>query len=279
MKVLSVQSRVVAGHVGNAAAVFCLQRLGIEAWPVDTLTFSNHPGHGGFRGRVTPADEIAALVAGLGDRGWLAQVDAVLSGYLGDAGQGPAVLGAVDAVRAANPRALWLLDPVMGDQKPGEAPRLFVKPGIPEFWRGAASRADILAPNAFELSQLAGRPIDGLAAALAAARAIGPKLVLVKSLRERPGHLSTLAIEATRAWRIETPELPTPANGAGDVFAAVFLARYLGTRDVAAALSQAVGAVHGLVAAAAAARMPDLPLIALQDQVAAPRQAFIAAAV
>lgn len=279
MRVLSLQSCVVAGHVGNAAAVFCLQRLGVEAWPVDTLTFSNHPGHGGFRGRVTPAGEITALVDGLNDRGWLGQVDAVLSGYLGDPAQGPAVLGAVNAVRAANPRAIWLLDPVMGDQKPGEAPRLFVKPGLPEFFRSAAAQADILAPNAFELSQLTGRAIDGLPAALAAARAIGPRLVLVKSLRERPGHLSTLAVEPDRAWRIETPELPTPANGAGDVFAAVFLARYLAGRDCAAALAHALGAVHGLVAAAATAGSADLPLIALQELVAAPRDAFTPRAV
>src|SRR5262245_61529561 len=152
MNVLTIQSAVSYGHVGNSAAVFILQRLGHEAWPVDTVRFSNHPGHGGFRGRVTPAEDLSELILGLEERGFLARVDAVLSGYLGAADQGPVVADAAARVRTANPEALWLLDPVIGDRG-----RVFVRAGVPDFIRDVAMpQADVLTPNAFELEYLTG---------------------------------------------------------------------------------------------------------------------------
>src|SRR3954470_6423166 len=113
--VLSVQSRVAYGHVGNAASVFPLQRLGIEAWALDTVAFSNHTGHGKWRGSAVAAAEIATLFEGIAELGVLPQIDAVLSGYLGDAATGPVLLDIVDGVRRANPRALFCCDPVIGD--------------------------------------------------------------------------------------------------------------------------------------------------------------------
>src|SRR5207253_6241481 len=101
--VLSVQSRVAYGHVGNAASVFPLQRLGIEAWALDTVAFSNHTGHGQWRGSVVPATEIAVLFEGIAALGILPRIDAVLSGYLGDAATGPVLLDIVGRVRQANP--------------------------------------------------------------------------------------------------------------------------------------------------------------------------------
>src|SRR6266852_8141933 len=90
--VLSVQSRVAYGHVGNAASVFPLQRLGIEAWALDTVAFSNHTGHGRWRGSAVPAAVIADLFEGIAELGVLPRIDAVLSGYLGDAAIGPVLL-------------------------------------------------------------------------------------------------------------------------------------------------------------------------------------------
>jgi pyridoxine kinase len=83
LNVLSVQSAVAYGHVGNSAAVFPLQRLGFSVWPVNTVLFSNHTGYGDWRGRVLPADEVAEVISGKEDRGVLGECDAVLSGYLG----------------------------------------------------------------------------------------------------------------------------------------------------------------------------------------------------
>lgn len=274
MNVLTIESGVAWGHVGNAAAVFCLQRLGIEAWPINTVTFSNHPGHGGFRGRVTPAGEIEELVRGIAERGWLGVTDAVLTGYMGDPAQGGAVRAAVGAVKSANPGALWLLDPVMGDRKPGQEGRIFVKPGIPEFIAEVAPLADILTPNAFEFAHLTGASPDSLDAVVAAARRYGPEVVVIKSLELTPGTLTAVAVAPDGAWAVDTPLLPTPGNGAGDAFAALFLARYLDGRDVEAALGLAVSAIHAVLAATIASGAAELALVAAQDQLVAPAPRF-----
>jgi len=151
--ILSIQSSVAYGHVGNSAAVFPLQRLGIDVWPVLTVHFSNHTGYGSFRGPVLPADQIAEVLRGVEERGVLPGCDAVLSGYMGDVSLGAVVLDAVSRVKAANPKAIYCCDPVLGDVDRG----FFVRPGLPEFMRDhAVPKADIITPNQFELEFLAG---------------------------------------------------------------------------------------------------------------------------
>jgi pyridoxine kinase len=275
MNVLSIQSAVTYGHVGNSVAAFALQRLGHEAWCVDTVRFSNHPGHGGFRGRAATAAEMGDLIDGLAERGWLGGVDAILTGYLGAAEQGDVVASAVARVKAANPKALWALDPVIGDKG-----RVFVKPGIPEFLRGAAGEADILTPNAFELEYLTGRPCGTLAEALSAAQALrggAERIVVVTGLTPSDGHpqtLTTLAIGPAGAWQVTTPLIAHPANGAGDLFAALFLSRYLQDRALADSLDRATSSVHAVIARSAAAGVRELLLIAAQDELVAPRHLF-----
>ncbi|MFM8681496.1 MAG: pyridoxal kinase PdxY [Alphaproteobacteria bacterium] len=277
MNVLSIQSGVAYGHVGNSTAQFCLQRMGHEAWRIDTVRFSNHPGHGGFAGAVTEAAEIDDLVAALDARGWLAGCDALLSGYLGAADQGPALLGAATRLRAANPRALWLLDPVIGDDG-----RVFVKPGIPEFMRDAAVPvADILTPNAFELSWLSGMPVHDIATAAAAARRLrGARgtTVLATGIRAGDGAIATLALHGGGIHVVETPRVDMPANGTGDSFAALFLGRFLATRDVADALGHAASATCALLRATAARGERELALVAAQDALVAPEPRYDARA-
>src|SRR5262245_20215496 len=148
MNLLSIQSHVAYGHVGNAAAVFALQRLGIEVWPIHTVQFSNHTGYGSWRGRAFDAGMLSEIMQGIGERGVLRQCDGVLSGYLGSAAIGAAVLDAVAQVRSANPRAQYCCDPVIGDVGRG----VFVQPGVAEFMRAhAVPAADIVTPNHFEL--------------------------------------------------------------------------------------------------------------------------------
>ena len=154
--ILSIQSAVAYGHVGNSAAVFPLQRLGFEVWPVNTVLFSNHTGYGAWRGRVVALDWVEEIIEGIAERGAIPRTRAVLSGYLGDPSLGEAVLRTVARVRAERPDMLYACDPVMGDEGRG----FFVRPGIPEFFRDhAVPAADIVTPNQFELAWLAGRPI------------------------------------------------------------------------------------------------------------------------
>jgi pyridoxine kinase len=275
MNVLSIQSGVVYGHVGNAAAQFCLQRLGHATWRIDTVRFSNHPGHGGFAGEVAAASEIDGLVAALDTRGWLASCAALLSGYLGAADQGPAVLGAARRVKAANPGAMWLLDPVIGDHG-----RVFVKPGIPEFMRDAAlPLADIVTPNVFELAWLTGTQVDDVAGAIAGARLLrarGPGVVVVTGIPDTAGRIATLCIHDGGVDLVTTPRVDVAVNGTGDSFAALFLARLLTTRDIAGSLAHAASAVHALLVRTAAAGARELLLVDAQDLLAAPAPAFVA---
>ncbi|HUN11230.1 MAG TPA: pyridoxal kinase PdxY, partial [Rhabdaerophilum sp.] len=189
MNILSIQSHVAYGHVGNASATFPMQRLGVEVWPIHTVQFSNHTGYGAWRGQVFEPTIISELVEGIAERGVLATCDAVLSGYMGAEATGQAILDAARRVKGANPAALYACDPVIGDVGRG----IFVRPGIPEFMRDrAVPSADIITPNQFELEFLAGQPATTRAAlgrAIDALHAKGPGVVLVTSVQidETPG--------------------------------------------------------------------------------------------
>ena len=182
MRFLSLQSHVAYGYVGNRAATFPLQRLGHEVWAVNTVEFSNHTGYGAWRGRTAPAEQVADIVHGIEALGLLPRCDALLTGYVGDAALGGVVLETAQKVRAANPKALWCCDPVLGDVDTG----IYVKPGIDAFFRDQAiPAADLVTPNHFELEHLTGRPVGTMAEALEAARSLlkGPRLALITSLR------------------------------------------------------------------------------------------------
>ena len=219
MNILSIQSWVAYGHVGNASAMFPLQRLGAEVWAVHTVQFSNHTGYGAWTGQVFGGDAVRAVVDGIAARGVLPGCDAVLSGYLGDPGVGEAVLDAVARVRAANPLATYCCDPVIGDTGRG----VFVRDGIPELIRSrAVPAADILTPNGFELEHLTGQPVHTLPGARAAVAALqaqmapaGPATVLVTSLRtdETPEDaVDMLAADRTGAWLLRTPLAARPGQ-------------------------------------------------------------------
>lgn len=279
MNILSIQSHVAYGHVGNSAAVFALQRAGFEVWPIHTVQFSNHPGYGAWKGQVFPPEMIDDCVAGVAERDALAQCDGVLSGYVGAPDTGAAILRAVERVKQENPAALYCCDPVIGDVGPG----VFVKPGVPEFFAQAAmAAADIFTPNQFELEWLAGAPVvglTGLRAALDAVHQRGPKIVLVTSaqLGDTPDDSIDLFVSSFEGLhRLRTPRLPETFNGAGDAIAALFFAHCLATQSPRQALERAGAAVYGLLERTHAAGARELLLVEAQDELVAPSRAFVA---
>ena len=278
MRLIAVASSVAYGHVGNAATMFPLQRLGAEVWGVATVRFSNHPGYGRFQGAVTDPAECRALLSGIAALGVLAGCDGLLSGYLGDPGTGPVVLEAVAALREANPAALYACDPVIGDDGPGE----YVRPGIADFFRDqAVPAADILTPNRFELAALSGLPVGATEDARAAAatlvarmRPAGPRVVLTTSLGFAPDAIDLLATTPDGSWRLRTPRLPIAVNGAGDALAGLFLFQLLRLGDVAAALSAAGSAIHAVLCRTASLGQRELALVAAQEALVAPERVF-----
>ena len=281
LNILSIQSWVAYGHVGNASAIFPLQRLGAEVWGVHTVQFSNHTGYGAWRGQVFGAELIGECVAGIEERGVLGRCDAVLSGYLGSAEIGAAVRDAALKVKAANPQALWCCDPVIGDTGRG----VFVRPGIPEFPRDQAlPAADIATPNQFELEWLTGQAITSLdtaKAAITALQAKGPRIVLLTSLRtDATGadEIELLAAEGGGFWRLRTPMLPLSVNGAGDAIAALFLFHRLKSGAAAPALEAAASSIFGLLSQTLAAGARELQVVAAQAEITAPTRRFTAEA-
>jgi pyridoxine kinase len=277
VSILSIQSSVAYGHVGNSAAVFPLQRLGVEVWPVHTVHFSNHTGYGAWRGPLMPADDVRAVIQGIGERGAFPKVDAVLSGYQGGEEIGDVILDAVARVKAANPDAIYACDPVMGNAKSG----CFVHPAIPVLLRErVVPAADLITPNQFELGFLTDtepRTIEDTLASVDLARAMGPSTVLVTSV-ERPDApedtIEMMAVTGDGAWVVQTPRLPMKADGSGDVTAALFTAHLLETGDPAVALARTASSVFDLLQTTLASGERELQLVQSQESLANPRMQF-----
>lgn len=277
MKILSIQSAVAYGHVGNSAAVFPLQRIGVEVLPVYTVNFSNHTGYGAWRGPLISPDDVRDVILGIEERGVLGEIDVVLSGYQGSDGIGDVILDAVARVKSANPDAVYSCDPVMGNAKSG----CFVAPAIPILLRErVVPNADIITPNQFELGFLTGTEpgdLDSTLASVDAARAMGPRTVLVTSV-ERPdrpeGTIEMLAVDDAGAWMVQTPHIPMKANGSGDVTAALFTAHYRSSRDAASALAKTVSSVYDLLQLTYDSGQRELQLVEAQEFYAHPREQF-----
>ena len=277
MKILSIQSSVAYGHVGNSAAVFPLQRLGVEVMPVHTVNFSNHTGYGAWRGPLIDPADVRDVVTGIEERGAFADTDAILSGYQGGEGIADVILDAVARVKAANPAALYACDPVMGNAKSG----CFVAPAIPVLLRDrVVPTADIITPNQFELGFLTSTEPDTLASTLESAdlaRAMGPSVVLVTSVERpdrEPGTIEMLAVTPEGAWLVTTPYLPLKANGSGDVTAALFTAHYVRTRNAADALARTTSSVFDLLRTTHESGRRELELVAAQEFYAHPQLQF-----
>jgi pyridoxine kinase len=277
LNILSIQSSVAYGHVGNSAAVFPLQRMGFEVWPVNTVHFSNHTGYGQWRGTVLPAEDVASVIRGIEERDVLPNCDAVLSGYMGDASLVEVVVGAAGRVKELNPKAIYCCDPVMGDAGRG----FFVRPGIPRFIKEVAvPAADIITPNQFELEFLTGVEVGNLNDALRVAekaRRLGPRIVLTTSLRRRDAaadKIEMLAVSEEEAWLVQTPMLALEVNGAGDTTAALFLAHLLRGAALAEAISMTASAVYAVLEETHRKGSREIRLVSAQESIVEPPHRF-----
>ena len=275
--ILSIQSAVAYGHVGNSAAVFPLQRIGHEVWPVYTVNYSNHTGYGAWGGPIIPAEDVAAVLAGVKDRGAFPLIDGILTGYQASPEIADVIVGTVRDIKAENPDALYTCDPVMGSVTSG----CFVADTIPPLFRSTiVPAADIITPNQFELGYLTERDVtdlDSTLAAVDAAREMGPSTVLVTSVKrpETPEDaVEMIAVDDHGKWIVRTPRLPFKRNGSGDVTAALFTGHYLRGRDAKDALAKTASSVYDLLRVTLEADSPELKLVEAQDFYANPQLQF-----
>lgn len=284
MNILSVQSHVVFGHAGNSAAVFPMQCMGANVWPLHTVQFSNHTQYGHWAGMVLPESQISELTAGIAETGHLAECNALLSGYIGSAGQGEHILAALQQMRDANPLAIYHCDPVMGHPLKG----CIVAPGIAEFLiEKAIPQANIVSPNQLELEMIVGRKLNTLAEIVAACHELlarGPQTILIKHLsyqEKDPECFEMLALTADEAWLIRRPilEFAKEPVGVGDMTSALFLVNLLAGKSLSAALEHTTAAVYGVLRETARQGRYELAVVDARQEYIAPSQPLQAIAI
>lgn len=266
MNVLSIQSQVVYGHVGNSAAAFVLQRQGHAVWQVPTVLFSNHLGKPTFRGRAVPAEQARDMVEGLKELGYLDQVDMLLTGYLGTADTARLTAELAGLIRKNNPKAIFACDPVMGDDD-----SLYVKPDLADtIASDLVPIADVLLPNIFELARLTGRMVRDGAAALEAAqdlqRSSKVKVLVATGIPAvRADRIAAIALVDGTVHRAEAQRRTMRVSGTGDTFAALFTGHYVTHRDAARALDFAMKGMDTICAATEKADADELMIVQTQD--------------
>ena len=277
MNVISIQSQVAYGHVGNSAAVFPMQMHGIDVIAVPTTLLSNRPGYPTIRGRVLDAQLVADLLLGIEERGAVDTAQMILSGYLGSPGIAAVVADFVKRAKAKNPALRYCCDPVLGDRGRG----LFVHADIPpQVADRLCPLADVVTPNHFEFEYLSGAKAATTDQVIEAARALiarGPSTVVVTSaeLSDTPrGEIETLAIERTKAWRLRTPKLPISPNGAGDLFAALLVAARVRGNDTPDALSHAASAIFAVLERTAIRATEEMRIVESAELLANPKRRF-----
>lgn len=278
--VLSIQSHVVYGYAGNKAAVFPMQLLGVDTWALNTVQFSNHTQYGKWKGMVIPKEQIGEITQGIAEIDALHECDAVLSGYIGAAEQGAEILAAVEKIKAANPKAIYFCDPVMGHPDKG----CIVAPGVAEFLRDEAmAKADIIAPNLVELRELTGLTVENFEQALDAIKVIrskGPKRVLVKHLSkvgQDPSQFEMLLANQDGIWHISRPLhefVGRDPVGVGDLTSGMFLAHLLNGKSDVEAFELTANAVNDVMSITQQSGKYELQLIAARNVIIYPQSQY-----
>jgi pyridoxine kinase len=244
-RVLAISSHVVRGHVGLAATVPGLQHFGHEVWALPTVLLASRPGLGRLAKFELPAPDLAGMLAALEADGCWPTLDAVFTGYFASAASVRTAAEGIARIKAANPRALILVDPILGD-----GDRLYVPTETAEAVREVLlPLATIATPNLFELQWLTGHRLQGLDEVADAARGLGPATVVVTSAAETPASVTTLLVGATQRFARLRPRRAQIPNGAGDLFAGLLFGALLAGRPVDAALDAALADLESVLAA------------------------------
>ncbi|URL01051.1 pyridoxal kinase PdxY [Avibacterium sp. 21-595] len=276
---LSIQSHVVYGYAGNKSATFPMQLLGIDVWALNTVQFSNHTQYGQWTGMVMPQEQIGEIVQGIDNIGELHKCDAVISGYIGAAEQVEEIINAVQKVKARNPNAIYLCDPVMGHPDKG----CIVADGVKEnLINLAMAQADIITPNLVELRELSGLPVENFTQAINAVNLIltkGPKKVLVKHLSkvgQDPSQFEMLFANEQGIWHISRPlhQFKKEPVGVGDLTAGLFMANLLNGKSDVEAFEHTANAVNDVMTVTQQQDNYELQIVAAREQIVRPVSQF-----
>ncbi|EHK5110677.1 pyridoxal kinase PdxY [Vibrio parahaemolyticus] len=249
--ILSIQSHVVYGHAGNSSAVFPIQRMGIDAWPIHTVQYSNHTQYEqGWKGQKFCSDDVRTLLHGLDNINTLGECGAVLSGYQGSPDQCKAVADVVRSVKESNHNAIYVCDPVMGDPDKG----CIVADGVrEEITQSLLPISDVIVPNQYELTAMTGVEIHSVYDAVTACKEalkLGPKIVLVKHLHSIDSDMFSMILATPKAcYLTQRPniEFKQQPVGVGDLISAVFTACLMKNMSPTVAFRHTNNAIYGVL--------------------------------
>ncbi|EGR2274650.1 pyridoxal kinase PdxY [Vibrio parahaemolyticus] len=249
--ILSIQSHVVYGHAGNSSAVFPIQRMGIDAWPIHTVQYSNHTQYEqGWKGQKFCSDDVRTLLHGLDNINTLGECGAVLSGYQGSPDQCKAVADVVRSVKESNHNAIYVCDPVMGDPDKG----CIVADGVrEEITQSLLPISDVIVPNQYELTAMTGIEIHSVYDAVTACKEalkLGPKIVLVKHLHSIDSDMFSMILATPKAcYLTQRPniEFKQQPVGVGDLISAVFTACLMKNMSPTVAFRHTNNAIYGVL--------------------------------
>ena len=230
MGILSIQSHVVYGYVGNKAATYPLQSLGFDVWPINTVQFSSHTGYKNWCGEISSREHVSKLINAIEGLGLVPKCKAILSGYMGSEDICLEVVETVRKFKVKNDKILYLCDPVIGNQ------HCYVKPEVLNFFKTNLS-ADIITPNQFEAEILSGIKIEDIKSLKAVAdyfHKLGVLIVVVTGIKEiKDCNLGIFVSDKVNYNIIDVKEYNSliQINGTGDLFSAVFLGTYLATSN------------------------------------------------
>lgn len=260
---LIMSSHVAGSRVGGSAQALALAQFKIDPVVVPTVLYGRHPGWGAPGGAQAPLEVFEGMLDGIEANGLFGMADVVITGYFASAAQVRAAARAIDAVRGAPrledaKRPIVIVDPTLGDSGKGlyvpqEVAQAVVQELIP--------RADIVAPNAWELERLTGAETRNPLDAMKAGRLLG-KPCLVSSV-VRGQEIGVVYTDKTQGWLAAHAKAATAPRGSGDLLTALFAAALIEGQPVSYALARAVGGVAETIAAAQIWQAPELPLVAM----------------
>jgi len=260
-RVLSIQSHVVVGHVGNKSATFPLQLLEWDVDVLNTVQFSNHTGYGRWGGMRMDAKHLQEVFDAMDQNGLLRQSH-LLTGYIPGAEALQAVAGMVSRLREVNPQLVYILDPVLGDDG-----KMYVPQEVIPIYKSMLPLADCATPNHFEAEVLTGIKIISLETLKQALNAFHelfeiPHIIfssVPSSLlaEVEPGYLLCAGSsrpkgsKVSQQFTITFPSLPEHYEGVGDVFSSLVLANFNRPPQAACPLSQtaerAIASLQGIL--------------------------------
>jgi len=255
--VIVISSHVIRGSVGNRAAVFALETMGVPVWAMPTVLLPWHPGHEPSTRMVTPPDIFEQMIDDLIRSPWTGEVKAVLTGYFGHPDQPAAAARLVNSLRQKNPDLFYACDPVIGDRG-----GLYVPQATAEAVRDhLLPLASLATPNRYELAWFAEADLDTNSAIMDAAIALGPSRMLVTSaVPMMAGGTGNLYISGNTALLAEHRLIDNAPNGLGDLLSAIFLARLLSGMSEEKALQLATASVFEILARTAKRGSDELGL-------------------